>query len=287
MSRNLLKGIYTTVWQEEKRVIDTNELVARRMEELTVKMNQTKTDGFVSGLNAPEITGEVSGAEDDGFGEAHSNVIKAGEDAESIRMQAEADAESILKEAEAEAERLKAEAKASADRERENVLAQARQQGYEEGMEKAEKEAEESRRKLKEQEKMLEAEYRKYVDELEPRFVETITGIYEHIFHVDLQSYREVLVYLISTAMHKAEGSRSFMVHVSKEDYPYVSMEKKQIMASTSTANSIVEIVEDATLGRNECMIETDNGIFDCGLGTQLSELAQKLKLLSYEREKR
>lgn len=287
MSRNLLKGMYTTVWQEEKRVIDTNELVARRMEELTVKMNQTKTEGFVSGLNAPEITGEALGTETDELGEAHSNVIKAGEDAESIRMQAEADAESILKEAEAEAERLKAEAKASADRECENVLAQARQQGYEEGMEKAEKEAVESRRKLKEQEKELEAEYRRYVDELEPRFVETITGIYEHIFHVDLQSYREVLVYLISTAMHKAEGSRSFMVHVSKEDYPYVSMEKKQITAGTSTNNSIVEIVEDATLGRNECMIETDNGIFDCGLGTQLSELAQKLKLLSYEREKR
>lgn len=34
-----------------------------------------------------------------------------------------------------------------------------------------------------------------------------------------------------------------------------------------------MDIIEDMTLAKNECMIETDNGIFDCGLGTELSEL--------------
>lgn len=74
------------------------------------------------------------------------------------------------------------------------------------------------------------------------------------------------------------------MLHVSKEDYPYVSMQKKQIMAGAVSANSFVEVVEDITLSQNECLIETDNGVFDCGLGTQLSELKQKLRLLSYEK---
>lgn len=41
--------------------------------------------------------------------------------------------------------------------------------------------------------------------------------------------------------------------------------------------------MKDITLGKGECLIETEGGIFDCGLGTQLSELRQKLKLLSYE----
>ena len=54
-------------------------------------------------------------------------------------------------------------------------------------------------------------------------------------------------------------------------------------MAGAPAPNSTVEIVEDMTLGKGECMIETESGIFDCGLGTQLSELRQKLKLLSYE----
>ena len=43
------------------------------------------------------------------------------------------------------------------------------------------------------------------------------------------------------------------------------------------------DILEDATLGRSECMIETGNGVFDCGLGTQLEALNEELRLLSYE----
>lgn len=117
--------------------------------------------------------------------------------------------------------------------------------------------------------------------------MDTITGIYEHIFHVELNSYREILTYLISTTMRKIEGNRNFIIHVSKEDYPYVSMQKKQIAAGATASNSSVEVVEDLTLGKNECLVETEGGIFDCGLGTQLKELGQKIRLLSYEKEKR
>ena len=62
-------------------------------------------------------------------------------------------------------------------------------------------------------------------------------------------------------------------------------MQKKQIMAGTVSGNCNVDIIEDMTLAKNECMIETDNGIFDCGLGTELSELKQKLVLLSWSKE--
>ena len=171
----------------------------------------------------------------------------------------------------------------TAEAQKADALEQARRQGQQEA--KAEAERAEAQRAAEYQKKAagLDAEYQKRMDELEPQFVDTITGIYEHIFDVDLHSYREVLCYLISATMRKTEDNRSFLVHVSKEDYPYVSMQKKQIMAGATAPNSTVEIVEDMTLGKGECMIETESGIFDCGLGTQLSELRQKLKLLSYE----
>ena len=100
---------------------------------------------------------------------------------------------------------------------------------------------------------------------------------------MELQSYREILAHLISSTLRKIDGSHDFMVHVSKDDYPYVSMQKKQITAQAASPNASVEIIEDMTLGKGECLIETEGGIFDCGLGTQLAELRQKLKLLSYE----
>ena len=52
-------------------------------------------------------------------------------------------------------------------------------------------------------------------------------------------------------------------------------------------ANCNVEVVEDLTLAKNECLIETDSGIYDCGLGTQLEEVKKKLMLLAFQRERR
>ena len=46
---------------------------------------------------------------------------------------------------------------------------------------------------------------------------------------------------------------------------------------------SIVDIVEDMTMRQGDCMIETANGIFDCGIDTQLSAIKKRLTLLSYE----
>ena len=50
--------------------------------------------------------------------------------------------------------------------------------------------------------------------------------------------------------------------------------------------NATLEIVEDRTLNKNECLIETEDGIFDCSLSTQLTELKRKLQLLSYTGKK-
>lgn len=272
--------------EEDARVINTNDLVAKRIRELSARMQQGEGTGFVSGLAADKVEALVADGdaeENEGDSQTSGNVIKAGEDLQKLREEAEAEAQSILEDARAQAESILQDARAQAEAQKADILEQARRQGQQEA--KAEADRTEAQRVSEYQKKCaaLDAEYQKMIDELEPKFVDTITGIYEYIFHVDLHSYREVLCYLISSTMRKTEDNRSFLVHVSKDDYPYVSMQKKQIMAGATAPNSTVEIVEDMTLGKGECMIETESGIFDCGLGTQLSELRQKLKLLSYE----
>ena len=47
--------------------------------------------------------------------------------------------------------------------------------------------------------------------------------------------------------------------------------------------NATLEVVEDAALRKNECMIETEGGIYDCSLDVQLAALRRELLLLSYE----
>ncbi len=276
MSKGLVKQMFMVVQSEEKRVIDANELLKQRQDELARWQREADEAGFVSGLAAEEL--ELG--EEDG----ESNIIKSRESAEQILGNAQAEAQAALEAAGAEAERIIEEARAQALAEKNQILTEAQQQGYSEGYAKAQAEGDAIRREYQEKEEQLELFYQQQIEELEPQMVDTISAIYEHIFHVELSSYRDLLGHLISDTLRKLEGGHDFMVHVSKEDYPYVSMQKKQILAGAVAANCNVEVVEDLTLAKNECLIETDSGIYDCGLGTQLEEVKKKLMLLAFQR---
>ena len=103
------------------------------------------------------------------------------------------------------------------------------------------------------------------------------------MFKVDLADNRDILVHLIDSTLRKVESSRTFIVHVSAEDYPYVNMQKQALLDGPVGGKGILEIVEDIALAKGDCMIETDGGIFDCGIGTQLEELTKKLRVLSFD----
>lgn len=279
MSSNLLKVQYTYVKQEDKRVIDTNELLAKRVEEYLLQEQaaaeaqgqEVSEDGFAFGLNAEHL-GVLSEEEVEIAGEAEEEVPVV------------PTPEELMQQAMDDIAVIKREASQQLDVERRRVLEEARQNGYAEGKKQAEQEYLAKERAMRQQMLEMEREYQKLIDELEPRFIDTLTGIYEQIFHVELGKYRDVLVHLIGSTIRKIEGCKEFTVHVSAEDYPYVSMQKKQLQGVVGVPGSVVEVVEDLKLERNQCQIETATGIYDCSLGTELEELSGKLKLLSYER---
>lgn len=283
MSSNLLKRGYTCVMQEDTRIIDSNALMAQKLSTPAPKKLVPKPedkDGFSAGLSADvlEVLMEDSDTTQEAVSEAPAPTGAPQE------MYTGPSVEEMQREALAEIAAMKKEAEAQLLLEREQVLTQARNEGYQEGFQKGTKETEAAKRALEEERKNLAKAYEKQLDELEPQFVETIAGIYEHIFKVELSGYRDIVVNLIARTLRKIEGGRMFIVHVSKEDYPYVSMQKKQLEVGVALGNSALEIIEDITLSKNQALIETEGGIFDCGLGTQLAELHQKLMLLAYEK---
>lgn len=279
LSRNLVKRNYLNVSkEEEKRIIDSNELIRRRLTETAGEQGAEEEGvydeaGFVGGLNSVQVLDPEKGA---------GNVIKARENADEIIEKAKEEAAMLLAQAEEEAARILENARREGQAEKDQVLDKARQKGFEEGMSQAERQVAAIEQDYQDRARELEEIYQQQIDVLEPQFVDTITEIYEHFFHVEFSSYREVLTYLISTAIHKLEGSRNFTIHVSQEDYSYVTMQKNQMLAGAVAGSSSVDVVEDLKLGKNECMIETEGGIFDCGLDTQLSELTRRLRMLSW-----
>lgn len=278
---NLLKNGTTVVSGEKKCLIDSNELIAKKLEIYQKQRDEQAKSGFHAGLSAQELelTEPAEGEESDQLSAILSQEpVYEGPDPEQL-----------LAEAREQIEQMEQEAKAALEAERRKVLEDARQEGYtmgfQQGQEQGMAQADSLKQSLEKEKAGLEAEYQQRIEELEPKFIDTLTGIYEHLFQVELSGYRDIIVHLVTAALSRIEGGRDYLIHVSKEDFGYVNMQKREIQANSMIGNATMEIIEDISLHKNECLIETEGGIFDCGLGTQLSELTRKLKLLSYEKE--
>lgn len=265
---NLFKRNYTLV-DGDARVIDTNTLAE---EKISMSLPNRLTplpadeDGFSQGLAAEVL--EIIPDED------------GGEHMAGTPETAEPSAEELKEQALLEIEQMKSEARTSLSNERNNVLEAAKKQGYEEGYAAGMQELEDQKRQLESERKRLEQQYEEQLAVLEPQFIDTLTAVYEQVFGIELADQKSIITHLISSAMRRVDGGRNLIVHVSKEDYSYVNMQKKKLEEGMPSGG--FEVIEDITLSQNEALIETDSGIIDCSLGTQLTELNKKLKLLSY-----
>lgn len=283
LSNNLLKGQWVQVQEEETRVIDNNVLLERRLRQgelqpLSFSDEQTEeafaSEGFQSGLNAEELEGLLTDPDELG------TVIKAEPAPPPMPVYDGPSPEELIAQAQQEIAQMQMAAQAEIEAARKNAIASGKeegfQQGYREGTAKANAEIAQTK-------KQLEAAYEQKVHELEPEFVKQLSGIYEHVFHVKLGESYELIMGLLERCMQNIENSSSYIVHVSKEDYPFVSMQKKTLAEAMVNKNAALDIVEDAALKKNECMIDADGGIYDCSLDIQLEALQKELKLLSYE----
>ncbi len=291
MSKNVYKSSWVRVSDEEKCLVDSNSRLEERIAqwETLRRTNESampQYDGSDEGEAAEFVSGiggeEIDALFDDGD---RSNVIKAGAEEAGLDLEAiRAEAQEILDTAQAQADEMIQNAQAEIEVQRRQAQDAGNKQGYNEGYQQGLSEVDDMKRALMEEKRQLEQEFEQLVEELEPEFIDTITAVYNHIFSVDLADNRDILVHLIDSTLRKVESSRTFIVHVSAEDYPYVNMQKQALVEGAVAGRGLIEIIEDIALVKGDCLIETDGGIFDCGIGTQLEELTRKLRVLSFEK---
>ena len=95
-----------------------------------------------------------------------------------------------------------------------------------------------------------------------------------------LEDNKDVILHLINNVMRNNELSKEFTIRVSENDYNYVISNKELIYGAASPDYNI-EICKDSKLSKNQCVIETDAGVFDCSLDIQLENLIHEIKILS------
>lgn len=270
---NILKGGYVVLDKTDKVIIDNNETVERILGEVAVQMQEQMEpeeleEGFVAGIDAEQVARLV---EDDGDTDPEEII----EEPAQLKEEAMAEIEAMKAEAQKEIEELRAKASES-----------GYQEGYAEGKQKAEDECrahyQQMEQKLITKEKELEDRYQEQMEELEPALVDKLTGVYEHVLGIRLEEEKENILFLINRSLASLDSGRNYIIHVSKEDYEAAKSGKPQISVETGMPEDAFEIIADGTMKKGDCMIESDLGIMDCGLGTQMEMLKRQLKLLSY-----
>ena len=283
---NLYKAGWVTLDQGEKRIIDNNELIDQKIlrfrEEEKKRQSVLQSDearnggedGFTEGLDAEQLSQLTEDQE------SLSNIEIP--DQEAVQEQIN----SQLADAREQADQIIEDAKAAAQDVQASAMEQGRTLGYDDGYQQGAKEADALKEGMVHQKEQLEADYRKMVDTLEPEMVDALTRIYEHVFAVDLRNDKNIILHLLQTALSRLEPGNDFIIHVSPDDYDMITDEKVRLRENITSPNATMEIIEDPMLKENECIIETDGGVFDCSVGVELEELSRKLKLLSFERKR-
>lgn len=304
--QNLYKSSYVLVDSEDVRVIDSNTRVVGgdqfmpKEEPITDDMvqeympqsfdeNEEQVAMLFGETPDEENVDESSDFLQEGM-EGMPEQMLAGDEADMddnmSSNEISQEAQAILEQAQLQAQEIVEQAMRDAENEvnlaYENAKQQGMQDGYEQGRQRLEEELNARMLELEQMEIERKNKYDEMVSEMEPYIVQQLTGIYEHLIGVELSQYKSVLSHLIAGTLHNTEASDNYLIHVSSNDYSYVSMQKNQILEEGGVKNASIEVVEDLTLSKNQCLIETDSGIYDCSLSVQLEELKRKLMLLSY-----
>lgn len=253
--------------EKEKRVIDYNDLISVKLMEIQKEKEEAESpeedSEFVAGLNIEGLEEPIEHLDSK---EIIHNVNK---EAERILEEANANAASIIEEAKIRAEILTQEIKKKAEKD-----------GFQEGFKKGTAEIENQKQQLMEERAQQESEYKRQLELLEPELIRVILEVFSKVLHVSLEDKEDVIQHLVTNAVAHIDNSYEFIIRVSKEDYPALKKSKDQIFEEIPRISTL-EIIKDSSLKKNQCLIETDGGVFDCSIDTQLEKLISDIKVLS------
>ena len=265
---NLFKAGFVSFDPSDARIIDSNELANKKIEqfqELELKRQRAQmaqeegftqeelSDDFIPGIDMEQLTQLTE----------DQNMLESVPDPQFDMEAMQAEIDLKLQQAQEKADMIVQDAMEQANQIRNDAVEQGRNEGYNAGYQEGVAAAEALKDEIEQQRGDLEKEYQQIVDELEPEMVDILTQIYEHVFNIELREDKGIILHLLKTTLSRIEPGNDLIVHVSSDDYDDVMDERDTLQAAITSPNTTMEIIEDPLLKENECMIESDSGVFD------------------------
>lgn len=193
-----------------------------------------------------------------------------------IRANAEAEAQKIIDDAKAEAERIIANANA----EQEAIKIQARETGKAEGHADGFKAGEEEQNRLVERiHKIIESimtRREEILKETESQIVELVLIMTRKVVKVLTDTQKTVIANNVLAALNKVKTRGNVTLRVNMEDAKITTANLNEFTKRVENVQAIT-VVEDSTVGKGGCIVETDFGEIDATIQHQLQELEAKI----------
>lgn len=218
----------------------------------------------------------VKKAEDAAFAE----VKRQSEQAQVIKANAERAAQEVVKQAQEEAQKILA----AAHGEEETIKNTARENGFaaghEEGFAKGNEEVE---RLIERMHKILESVMQRredILDETEQQIVELVVLMTRKVVKVISDNQKSVINNNVLAALKKVKGRGSVTLRVNLEDLKLATQNIDEFIKRCENIKGIT-VMEDSTVEKGGCIVETDFGAIDARISSQLSEVENRVMEIS------
>ena len=211
---------------------------------------------------------------------AFNEVKRQTDEAAVIKADAQKEAEKIISEANAQKEQILQEAEKKVS----DMKAQAEQNGYQQGYDEGIKSGEQSVNMLISRlHKMVEAVMRRreeILKETEQQIVELVILMTRKVVKIISETQKTTIMSNILAALKKVKTRGKVMLHVNMEDLKVSATNVEEFIKRVENVEEIT-VVEDSTVEKGGCIVETDFGAIDARISSQLSELEEKIMEIS------
>ena len=115
---------------------------------------------------------------------------------------------------------------------------------------------------------------------MERELLDMCLPVFEHVFAAELSGRKDVIYHLLDHCIMKIERTGQMQIKVSDANAEFIKSKKDEIQGKIG-AEVGLDIIADPLLNDSQCIIETDGGIFDCSIDTELDNLVREIRALS------
>ncbi|MBQ7147141.1 MAG: hypothetical protein IJR96_00170 [Pseudobutyrivibrio sp.] len=207
-------------------------------------------------------------------------TVDVGPQAEEILEQARMEAQQIIDDANAQAEEILNAAQLNADAMKNLARQDGEKEGYNEGTQRAALELADAQSNMQAEIQRIENEFMEKQIGMEREIVEMCLPVFERVFSAELSGKKDVIYHLLDHCIMKIERTGQMQIKVSDANAEFIKSKKEEIQGKIG-AEVGLDIIADPLLNDSQCIIETDGGIFDCSIDTELDNLIREIRALS------